>query len=361
MRRIQCVSISNVQVGMILAKDILTENGRVLLSKGIELTEQRICSLRKRNCPFVEVVHHDHKTIQSIFPHKHTRVLQSKAVFEKFYQETIQIIKEAFESIGISSHLPLDVIHKLIDSHIGPLMNTYGAMEYIQNIRVHCDYTYRHSINVGIIAGILGKSIGLGKQQLKDVVLTGLLHDIGKISIPLHILNKPGKLTAKEMALMKTHPENGYKMLLPYDQLATSVKQGVLHHHERSDGSGYPAGLKKNQICYYAKIVAIADIYDAMTTNRVYRKKMTPFCVADTLSEQMYQKLDPSLCLAFLNTIKMSLANSTVTLSNGQQGEVVYLHTVPTLLPIIKLTDGTFLDLAKDRDIDVVDIIDSTL
>ncbi|WP_378955722.1 HD-GYP domain-containing protein [Pelosinus sp. sgz500959] len=361
MARVQSVRICDVQTGMILAKDVLTENGRVLLSQGVRLTDQCISALRKRECPFVEVVYNERIDFHTKFRYKHNKVVRSKTAFEGFYQETVQIIKEAFESIRLSNHLPLDVIHRLVDSHIGPLMDTYGALEYIQNIRVHCDYTYRHSINVAIISGILGKAIELKKSQLEDLVIAGLLHDIGKISITLDILNKPGKLTQEEMELMKTHPENGYQFLLQYSQLAESVKRGVLHHHERNDGSGYPKGLTKNQISYYGKIVSIADIYDAMTTDRVYRKKLTPFSVAETLVEQMYHQLDPNLCLAFLNTIKSSVANSIVSLSNGQQGEVVYLHPTPTISPIIKLMDGTFLDLAKNKEIGILDIINDKI
>lgn len=252
----------------------------------------------------------------------------------------------------------MDAIHRLVDSHIAPLMNTYGAMEYIQNIQVHCDYTYRHSINVAIISGILGKSIGLTTPELEDLAMAGLLHDIGKITITLDVLNKPGKLTKDEMELMKTHSENGYQFLLQYEEINDSIRQGVLHHHERNDGSGYPSGLNKDEISYYGKIVSIADIYDSMTSDRVYRKKLTPFSVAETLVEQMYHQLDPSLCLAFLNHIKSSLSNSVVSLSNGQRGEVVYLHTVPAIRPIIKLVDGTFLDLQQNKEIGILDVID---
>ena len=356
MGRIQFVPLSNVQAGMILAKDVLSENGRVLLSQGLQLTDQSIAALRKRKCAVVEILYNECVDSQRKFRYKSNGVVRSKAGFEGFYQETVQIIKEAFRTIRISNHLPLDTIHKLVDSHIVPLMDTYGAMEYIQDIQVHCDYTYRHSINVAIISGILGKSIGLKKAQLEDLVLAGLLHDIGKIMIKLDILNKPGKLTEEEMELMKTHPANGYQFLLQYGQIKESVREAVLHHHERNDGSGYPDALNKEQISYYGKIVSIADIYDAMTTDRVYRKKLTPFNVAETIVEQMYDQLDPDLCLTFLNNIKSSLSNSIVSLSNGQRGEVVYLHAVPTIRPIIKLVDGTFLDLINNNEIGILDV-----
>ncbi len=361
-RQAQFVLMCNVQAGMILAKDIVEENGKIILSQGTQLTDRCISSLRKREWPFVQVVYDEGADIHTRFYYKNknksNEVVRSKVAFDAFYKETVQIIKDAFESIRLSKNLPLDVIHRLVDSHIGPLMNTYGAMEYIQNIQAHCDYTYRHSINVAIISGILGKSIGLEPSQLEDLAMAGLLHDIGKITIGLDILNKPGKLTEDEMELMKTHPENGYQFLLQYGQLTESIKQGVLHHHERNDGSGYPEGLTKDEISYYGKIISIADIYDSMTTDRVYRKKLTPFSVAETLVEQMYHQLDPSLCLAFLNHIKSSLSNSVVSLSNGQRGEVVYLHTIPVIRPIIKLVDGTFLDLDKNREIGILDVID---
>lgn len=343
MELVRQLSIFTVRPGMVLARDILSRNGQILLSYGLPLTDQNIHLLKERGILSVDVVYNKW-------------MIKSQDDYHLFYQETLQAFKHAFEMTRFSKQLPLKVINKLVDTYIGPLVNTHGSIGYLQKIRVHCDYTYRHSIEVSIISGILGKLVGLTNCQLKDLITAGLLHDIGKIFIPLDILNKPSRLTEQEMTIMKTHPAKGYDLLVHSDVLSDEIKNGVLQHHERIDASGYPLGLKEDKIAYYAKIIAIADIYDAITSDRIYRKKLTPFSAGEAIVQQMYTQLDPLLCLTFLRHIKNYLVSSRVLLSNGQKGEVVYQKNFFTCRPIIKLVDGTFLDLQENKKIEIIDI-----
>ncbi|MDF2499733.1 MAG: hypothetical protein K0Q77_447 [Anaerosporomusa subterranea] len=354
MGRARKLSIFTARPGMVLANDIVTKDGQVLLTHGIQLTNQKIYYLLKRRIPFVDVVCDNWLSTEADSGDK--AQISNQTDYYLFYQETLQAFKHAFETARFSKQLPLTLITKLVDSHIGPLINARCSIGYLQRIQVHCDYTYRHSINVSIISGILGKLVGMTKGNLKDLVMAGLLHDIGKVSIPTEILNKPGRLTDREMLTIKTHPSKGYELLLQSDQIAAEIKIGVLQHHERIDGSGYPFGLTENQIGYYAKIIAIADIYDAMTSDRIYRKRLSPFCAAETIVQQMYTQLDPLLCLAFLRHIRNYLSSSMVLLSNGQKGEVVYLNDLFTSKPTIKLVDGTYLDLRENKTVEIMDI-----
>ncbi len=354
MGRNRKLSIFSVRPGMILAHDVISENGQVLLSYGLQLTSKNIYHLKRLGIFFVDVVSNSWLSTEGDQENKEQLINQTN--FDLFYQKTLQAFKQAFEKTRFSKRLPQQIINELVDSHIGPLINARVSIGYLQRIQVHCEYTYRHSINVSIISGLLGNLVGMSKEQLKVLITAGLLHDIGKVSIPVGILNKPGRLTEREMTTMQTHPTEGYELLLSSDQIAAKVKIGVFQHHERIDGSGYPLGLTEDQIDYNAKIIAIADIYDAMTSDRIYRKKLTPFCAAEAIVQQMYTQLDPLLCLIFLRYIKSYLSSSTVVLSNGQQGEVVYPNDVFTSKPIIKLFDGTYLDLRGNKEVAIIDI-----
>lgn len=348
------IPLSSIDAGMILANNIVSDDGELLLSRGLQLTAEHIVNLERWNVHFVDIV--SGSDLDSKEYCGDDGISKKEREFNEFYRETLQMTRRAFETTYLSKHVPIDTINKLVDCHIGPLIDEYGALEFLYNIRVHCDYTYRHSINVAIVSGIIGKSIGMKKDQLRTVVMAGLLHDIGKLSITTDILHKPGKLTEQEMMIIKNHPWLGYQILVLSNQLCDDVKFGVLQHHERIDGSGYPQGLGQNKIHRYAKVIAVADIYDAMTTERVYRRKLTPFCVAETIAQQMYRQLDPEVCLPFLKDIKTNLSNSIVLLNNGQKGEVVYIHTDSLERPMVRLADGTFLNLDENKEIEITEI-----
>lgn len=345
------IPIFKIRPGMIVAGDILSDDGKVLLSRGVHLTDEHIANLVKWDVCFLDIV-----SDFSLDEDYRCGICQKEREFNKFYQDTLQLAKQAFEVTYLCKRIPVDTINKLVVHRIGPLIDAHGAIEFLYKIRTHCDYTYRHSINVAIVSGIIGKSVGMKRDQLRDVIIAGLLHDLGKLLITKDILNKPGKLTEQEMMVIKGHPQLGYQLLIHSEQICEDIKFGVLQHHERNDGSGYPIGLNEHQIHYYAKVIAIADIYDAMTTDRVYRRKLTPFCAADTIAQQMYRQLDPEICLAFLRDIKINLLNSIVLLNNGRKGRVIYLDGASFERPTVKLSDGTFLALDENKEIRIVDI-----
>lgn len=344
------VPICAIEPGMILANDILSEEGKVLLARDLPLTYEHIANLQQWGVQFVEIVSGVCEEADKGL------VIEGEREFIEFYEDTIDTIKQAFETTYLTKSVSVNRINKLVKDRIQPLIDAHRAIGFLYKIRVYCDYTYRHSINVAIISGIIGRSIGMKPDNIRNVVMAGLLHDIGKLFIKKEILSKPGKLTKQEMATIQEHANLGYQMLMNYPHLCEDIKLGVMQHHERFDGSGYPLGLKQDEISLYGRVIAVADIYDAMTTDRVYRRKVSPFCAADTIAKQMYRQLDPEVCLAFFRSIHASLAKSRVVLSNGIKGEVIYLHHVYPQRPAIILSDGSCLDLNEHTDIEIIDI-----
>ncbi len=211
-------------------------------------------------------------------------------------------------------------------------------------------YTFRHSINVAVLCGLLGSWLGLEEEKTLDLVRAGLLHDLGKIKIPLRILNKRSKLTPGEMAVMRTHPQEGVKLLCQEDY-AADVLKGILEHHERIDGSGYPKRLQGREMALSAKVVAVADVYDAMMSNRAYHNGVTPFVVIEDLSRSMIGKLDPLICAVFLRNIKKQMLGERVILANGMEAKIIEFEEQGFAEAILQLPDGRRIAMEESGEI----------
>ena len=208
--------------------------------------------------------------------------------------------------------------------------------------------TYKHSVNVAIISRVCGGWLGIKDEKELDVLtMCGLYHDIGKSLVPQSILTKPDSLTAEEFGRMAEHPLLGYN-LLSDAALDRRIKLAALQHHERNDGSGYPYGLTKDFINQYSKIVAITDVYDAMTADRCYRAGICPFEVIAQFQREDRSKYDQGILQVFLQNIAESYIGAGVLLSDNSRGTIAMINNKALSSPLIKLEDGTFVDL-KER------------
>ncbi|MDF2875258.1 MAG: hypothetical protein K0R22_1941 [Sporomusa sp.] len=337
--------VEELKPGMVVAQPVISDTGQVLLERGIFLTEELIESLSNWRVINVSIV----------LPYKS---LSSQCGFFSIYKDTLESVEKTFKKVRAFKEVPIAECKELVENYIELIINIVGVIDDLHNVKSHNEYTFKHSLNVAIIAGIIGKWIGFTGQKLKDIILAGLLHDIGKVLIPEDILDKPGKLTPEEMAIIRTHPTHGYHLLDDCLEIAEEVKLGILQHHEREDGTGYPLGSSQGNIHIYAKIVAIADIYDAMSTERVYRKKIPPFTVVENILDQMYDKLDPHICLVFLAHIRGFLLGSSVLLNDGSKAKVVLLNGLLRVRPVVQLESGDLIDLDRERKFEVVTVLD---
>lgn len=243
---------------------------------------------------------------------------------------------------------------------VGPLLSeveTGGDIaQKIWQIRQSDEYTFEHSVQVSLYSALIGSWLGMEPDELKDLAIAGLLHDIGKCNIPDEILNKPDALTEAEFKVMRTHPTLGYVLLANTKQFNDAVLSGVLQHHERSDGSGYPNSLKGPHIHPYARIVAIADIYSAMTSDRVYRERECPFMVAGQIQEKSFGSLDPFYSKVFVSNIVQYFVGNQVELNNGSRGEIIFIEKNHPIRPLVK-TESGFINLVKDNSLYVTDVL----
>lgn len=331
--------------GMCTAGEIRDRAGFLkLLSKGAVLNQTQINCLKKwgLSCLCIEDTLADAKG-------KGIAVSMTKEEFLAIYQQTLCCIAEAFKHIKKFDEVPIAEMEEIAGQKVMLLVGTISALEYLQEIRCHSEHTFCHSLNVAVVAGVLGKWCNYKGTELKDLILTGLLHDIGKMMVPLSILDKPGRLSAAEFEIIKQHPQNGYQMVKEDDRIPHNVKMGIWQHHERLDGSGYPLGLTGDEIYAGAKIISIADVYDAMTSDRVYRPKMTPLEALDIIADDMFKSLEPDSCLTFLDNMRNYFTGSCVDLSNGQTAKIVAFNARDRYFtkPVVRMPNGNFLDLQR--------------
>lgn len=253
----------------------------------------------------------------------------------------------------------------LVNGFIDSVFRNESAAAAISKLKAFDEYTYTHCINVSILAVILGKRLGYSRDRLELVGMAGLFHDAGKSVIPDAILNKPGKLTDKEMNVMRTHPLRGYMVLKEQPGIPEDVLRGALEHHEKHDGSGYPRGLKGDEISETARLLTVVDVYDALTSRRVYKDPMPPGKVLAMMYKWRVTDFHPNIVEQFIKSLGVYPVGSFVHLSSGQHGVVVEQAQDAPLTPVVRVAfDETMtpiphadLNLADQDDLTIIDVI----
>lgn len=248
-------------------------------------------------------------------------------------------------------------LESLLHDILSELLETEQVANNIIDLKTFDDYTFSHSVNVAFLSVATGISLGLKRARLQELLMSAILHDIGKIYVPRSILNKPSALTAEEFEVMKTHSRRGYEYLSRTDDmLSQDACLGVLHHHERFDGRGYPSGLAGGQIAAFGRIIAVCDVYDAITSNRPYRMAWSPSEAIEHIMGNLSIQFEPDVARAFLKRIAPYPAGTLVQLSDGRAAIVVRNNPGLVFRPLVRIYehDGEpvtpyFIDLASDR------------
>lgn len=267
--------------------------------------------------------------------------------FKKMYEEEIDSFKNMINKV-VEKNIQLDV-KELLNRALLMVTNTKGhisILDMLHNMREFDDSTFTHCLNVGLICNVFAHWLQLSEAETEMATACGLLHDVGKLLVPHDIITKPGKLTELEYYQIKKHPAEGFQ-LLQAQNIDPRICNAALMHHERCDGSGYPLGLKADQIDFYARMVAIVDVYDAMTAARVYRASICPFKVIEIFEQEGLQRYDVSFVLRFLENIANTHLQNRCRLSDGREGAIIFINKHKLSRPVVQC-GGEYVDLAKD-------------
>ncbi len=291
------LATNKLRNGMITAQSIYNSKGASYLTKGMKLNTQYIERLKKIGISKVHVTSID-PTLRLLPP--------EDIVQEETRVSAIHQVCTAFQDIEKKDSFNMEALNSASENIVLDLLDKRNNLVQITDIRLHDDYTFSHSVNVAILAAMLGSLCGLDRPSLIKLTLGGLLHDIGKIIVPKSILNKPGVLSNKEFEMIRLHPEAGREKLL---ELNTHIDPVILdiaiEHHEHLDGKGYPKHLTGGQIHYFSRIIAIADVYDALTSERAYKRAYKAYTAAKIMTKCSTGQFDEKLLKLFFNNVAL--------------------------------------------------------
>lgn len=340
------VNFDDISSDMVLTSDVYNVRGLTVAKAGMYITEENYERLLRHGISVIDVSVQD--KFSTISPEK----LKEFRQFSKEYEEKEKEVEQCLESVVKGEEVNIDKTFKIVDDIMSGLKNKRDIFLYLDFMRGFDDHTFSHCNNVALLCNIFGSWINLKEEELVIVSVAGVLHDIGKTQLPIEILNKPGKLTPEEYKIVQGHTKLGYQLLKNHN-IPTGIKMAALSHHEKIDGSGYPLRLPGSKIDFFAKIVAICDIFDAMTSKRAYHDKQCPFDVIHSFESGRFGELDTELLLVFLRNIASNYVNSWVTLSSGVEAEVIFINQNDISRPMVRTVSNEFINLAETTEIKI--------
>ena len=356
---IQKLKIDDLKIGMILGETIKISE-KTTLSKDEPITTD-ILEMFKNQENMVEITvyktkkyyNHDFENNQYETSHNKTKsVSDTVNTLEKSFNAISVDLNQSFSKLGKLKISNIDEIRQ-ISKQLQEKMTDLNAL--INDIVFYgsgSDSIYRHGINVAVLSNLLGKWIGLEEKKIHLLTYSALLHDLGKTMIDTKILNTNTSLSEEDYNKVKSHPLLGYNIVKEINFLDKSVAQGILMHHERLDGSGYPLGLQDEKISQFGKIIAIADVFDAINSNRSYRKKKSPFDSLQIIKKESFGKLDYNYCNIFLNHMFNYYVGKDVLLNNNKVAQIIQMDINDLDRPLILLEDS-FIKLTENKELDI--------
>lgn len=347
------VPVQGLMEGMTVGKSLYDINHKLLLSKGNVITRTYVDR--------IELLGYQGIYIDDEL----SRDIEVKDVIrDELRMKAIQSVKDAFiytdiESKGGQKQVKkaMDVTKMLVTNIVEEILENRDTMVNLIDLKFFDDYTFFHSVNVAVLSVLIGVELGLSREMLFNLGLASILHDIGKIYIDIDLLNKPSKLTDEEYSIMKKHSEYGYNYLKETYEIPSAAYVAVLQHHEQFDGGGYPSGKSKENISLLGRIICVADVYDALTSNRPYRKQLLPSEAMEYIMANGGLMFDINLTKIFARKVAPFPVGTYVRLSNGYLGIVMANNEEACMRPRIKIIlDKTgrrvvskIVDLKEDR------------
>ena len=329
------VTLEELKKDMVLANTLYDNNDQILLKANKKLTQAYVNRIQQMDISGLYVFEDDEITDHTPIVSEKTRMAALRSLKRLNIDDCLYIANDIVEEIRESESMVVETL----------------------NLSTYDNYTYVHSVNVDITSVVLGVALGLRDDELRKLSQAALLHDIGKTCLPIEILNKPGKLTEEEYEEVKRHSWHGYNMLKNNEEISSVTRNAILSHHENEDGTGYPRNLTSERIHKYAKIIHVADVYDALTTKRVYKDAMNPSDAMEYLMANTTTMFDKDIVATFMQYVAPYPLGVTVELSDGRTGIVIKNNREMLSRPIVKVEGGHMINLTKELDLTVTKLL----
>jgi putative nucleotidyltransferase with HDIG domain len=342
------VHIMDLQVGDRLITDTYNLYGLLIVSADTVLDSTDIAKLFQHNIDFVDIGNRGVERSESADNGQSARIINE---LMPDYEEALGGIKNIFEQVATEGKIDERQVQESFDPLVQQFHREKDIVSLLLTLNNKDDYTYQHSVQVGMLAYYIAKWMNRPESDCLLAGKAGYLHDIGKSKIPESILKKPTRLTEDEFTTIKNHTIYGYDIILK-SLGSKPFALAALQHHERFDGSGYPMKLKAKDIHPLAKIIAVADVYSAMISSRVYQKKRDLLTVLKELHRASFTELDPHVVQTFINHMTPNFIGKNILLKNGDFGQVVLINHSDPFRPLIKVNDR-FIDLSSERQLEI--------
>ncbi len=349
--------VNQLQEGCRLLEDVIVNQDQVIIRKNSLLTNELIRVLKAYLIKDVQIEKTDISSEQSPgTPENHFRVERKPLSFISRYLEIIEEYKEMYLSWGRGSVIQISKVRELLIPLLEDISENQIFM--LHHFSTKEEYMYQHPVAVSLIANLIGRQIGLSKGECIQLSIAGFLIDCGMCKINPSIILKKGTLLPDEYEEIKRHPVYSYQMTKNISTLNHGSKLAILQHHERLDGSGYPFKTDRTKIHPFSQILAVADVYHAMTSERMYRKKQSPFKVLEEMLQDSFGKFD----IKYIDTLVQSISNfsigTKVRLTNNKTGEIVFINPQNPIRPLIRMDeDHEFINLLQHVDLYIDEVI----
>lgn len=348
------VDVSNLKLGQVVVEDIFANTQYPIIFKDTKITHEHLQVFRAFNISkllvYKDAVANEENATASDKEIVIDIPVATVTPFERQYDECINYFKKEFINWQAGARIEMTKVRSMILPLIEAVLEKRSYIFDLNSYSNVKDYIYHHIVATGLISGVLAQKLGFDRGVSIQMALAGALADCGMAKIPNRIREKSSVLTESEYAEIHRHPLHSYQMVKDLPALKDDMKLAIVQHHERFDGSGYPQGVKADGISIYSQIIAVADVFNAMTSERVYREKKSPFKVIEMIKEEEFGKFDIKVVQALIDIVADLPIGTKIELSNLEHAEVMFINQFAPTRPMIKLINtGEIIDLSKLR------------
>lgn len=357
------VNSNNLKVGKVIAEDIFANTKYPIVYKNTKITNEVLHVLKAFHIFKVPVLLEDEgKQINQKGELAETvigmKVPKPLMTFEKIYLDAVEEFRKVFFDWESGSKINITKVRDIILPLIDKVQEERSILFKLNSLSTTKDYLFHHCIATGLISAILTQKLGYERGFVLQMAVAGTLADCGMAKVPYHIREKKGTLTEQEFLLIRKHPLFSFKMIESLPAMKEEMKLAIYQHHERLDGSGYMEGLKIGKISIFSQIIAVADTFHAMTSERVYRSMESPFKVIEMIKESEFGKFDIKVVQALVDLVASLPIGTTVELSNQDTGEIMFINSLAPTRPLVKLANrDEIIDLSKHRNVYISQVI----